>query len=101
MSLLKEIETLSRLHRTGELSDSEFAAAKAAILEEVPEAVLSAETPHRVADGVLPLLCACLLPPLLLGGTAFVLGLPASLSLTLAVTLLAAIVVAQFRRGET
>jgi hypothetical protein len=38
MPLIKEIETLSRLHAEGILSDIEFRAAKEAILNEVPEA---------------------------------------------------------------
>ncbi|TYB86331.1 SHOCT domain-containing protein [Oceaniovalibus sp. ACAM 378] len=93
MALLKEIETLARLHADGTLTQTEFAAAKAAILAEIPEA----EEPAGPRDALPRLLIRCLLPPVLLGGLVYGFGIPGMLSLTLGVTVLAAIVVAQFR----
>ncbi|WP_108483660.1 SHOCT domain-containing protein [Oceaniglobus ichthyenteri] len=98
MPLVKEIETLSRLRADGTLSDSEFQAAKKAILDEVPEAEeFTGSTPlgEAIAMGA-----RCILPPLLIGGVVYALGIPAMLALTLGVTVLAAILVAEFRQTE-
>ncbi|WP_099827078.1 SHOCT domain-containing protein [Oceaniglobus indicus] len=99
MALLKEIETLTRLHRNGTLSDAEYTAAKRAILNEVPDA--QTEDPAVTAMiHTMTALAACLLPPIILGLAVFALGIPAMLSLTLAVTVLAAIVIAQYHRRD-
>ena len=99
MPLLKEIETLARMHRDGTLSDAEYDAAKSAILQDVPEAQMHDPTVAAVIDTAMLALC-CLAPPMLVGALVFALGIPAMLSLTLAVTLLAAIVIAQFHRRD-
>jgi len=96
MPLIKEIETLSRLHAEGTLSETEFRAAKAAILNEVPEAE-EFIPPHPGAEAI-ALFSRCTLPPLAAGGLAYALGIPATLALTLGVTLLAAILIAEFRQ---
>jgi len=96
MPLVKEIETLSRLRADGTLSDSEFRAAKQAILDEVPEAE-PATDPYPASEAI-ALLSRCTLPPLLAGGFVYAMGIPATLSLTLGVTMLAAILIAEFRQ---
>lgn len=98
MPLLKEIETLSRLHAEGTLSDTEFRAAKEAILKEVPEAE-EFKPPHPGSEAI-ALFARCSLPPLAVGGLVYALGIPATLSLTLGVTLLAALIIAEFRQTE-
>ncbi|NCO20465.1 MAG: SHOCT domain-containing protein [Rhodobacterales bacterium] len=100
MPLVKKIETLSRLRAEGILTETEFHAAKQAILEEVPEAEEATSKRPGTAPEIIALLTRCTLPPVAGGGLVYAMGIPAMLSMTLGVTLLAAIVIAQYRQTQ-
>lgn len=98
MSLVKEIEAIERLHRDGTLSQSEFTAAKAAILNEVPDAEES--RPSILDSPKTEMILRGLWAPFLTIAILWLSGLPVTLALTAGATLLAAIVVAGFHASE-
>ncbi len=98
MPLVKEIETLARLRADGILTDCEYEAARQSILDEVPEA--DTVTRSVWLNEALDVLARCVLPPMGASGLVFLLGIPAMLSLTVGVTMMAALLIAQFRETD-
>ena len=102
-AILDDIRRLDAAHARGEMSTVELAAAKAELMDSIPDITPDAITPAsehpakpRGAIGPMLLFCAVML--LVCAGTALLLTGDLLLSATLAITVLAAFTVMLFRQ---
>ncbi|MEO0379507.1 MAG: hypothetical protein AAF252_04510 [Pseudomonadota bacterium] len=104
-AILDDMRRLEAAHARGELTTIDLAAAKADLLDSVPDAdepVHMAEpVPTRVTRATIwPMLLLCMVVVTVCTGAALMLTGDMTLSATLAITVLAAITVALFRQVD-
>ncbi len=102
-AILDDIRRLDAAHARGEMSAVELAAAKAKLMDSIPDVTpdrIEPETapPPKPRSTLAPLLLFCALILLICAGTALLLTGDVLLSATLAITVLAAFTVMLFRQ---
>ena len=104
-AILDDMRRLEAAHARGELTTIDLAAAKAELLDSVPDADEPVHTaqpaPTRGArETIWPMLLLCMVVVTVCAGAALMLTGDMTLSATLAITVLAAITVALFRQVD-
>lgn len=101
-AILDDMRRLDAAHARGELNAIDLAAAKADLLDAVPDATETARPPERKPRiqraAMWPMLLLCVLVVTVCSGVALMLTGDVMLSATLAITVLAALTVMLFRQ---
>ncbi|MEL6566583.1 MAG: hypothetical protein AAFQ59_19225 [Pseudomonadota bacterium] len=107
-AILDDIRRLDAAHARGDISAVELAAAKAQLMDSIPDVTPDAEAeaeatrdePPAPRHGVVPILMFCGVMLVVCAGTALLLTGDLLLSATLAITVLAAFTIMLFRQIE-
>ncbi|MEO1789672.1 MAG: hypothetical protein AAFR34_08205 [Pseudomonadota bacterium] len=105
-AILDDIRRLDAAHARGDISAVELAAAKAQLMDSIPdvtpdtEAEATRDEPPAPRHGVVPILMFCGVMLVVCAGTALLLTGDLLLSATLAITVLAAFTIMLFRQIE-
>lgn len=102
-AILDDIRRLDAAHARGELSAVELAAAKARLMDSIPDVTADPAEPlppEKRRNGLVPMLMLCAVILVVCAGAALLLTGDLLLSSTLAITVLAAFTVMLFRQLE-